>query len=160
MRGMLEKRFIEGINDGSSGGRLHPFFGIILDQVNARSRCALQMTNVLILSDHTTGTLFRKYLTRGRITVEFATSADEAIASPAEILMLDVSRIRIPASELIPAYFSKTGCANYILLVSMEDYASKSNDPSQYGNLAVTTIVKPIKLSQLLSVISGILDGK
>ena len=105
------------------------------------------MPEISILADVTTGKLIQRYLNRESVEVE--SSPVGVGQEPVSLCIIDVSDFRGQITDVVSRMSVATGCGRYILITPMEN-------PFLHGELAslrlqwqVSTIAKPIKLSEL-----------
>jgi hypothetical protein len=112
-----------------------------------------QMPAISIIADATTGKVIQKYLNRESISVESNISDLRSGTEPVSLCIIDVAGMREHIVPIVTRLNSSTGCTRYILITSMDN-------PSLAGELSVLnqhwtvdTIAKPIKLSELKSLV-------
>ena len=111
------------------------------------------MPDISIFADATTGKVIQKYLNRESVSVESNLADLPAGTEPVSLCIIDVAGMREHIVPIVTRLSSSTGCTRYILITSMDN-------PSLAGELSVLnqhwtvdTIAKPIKLSELKSLV-------
>jgi hypothetical protein len=109
------------------------------------------MPEISILADVTTGKLIQKYLNRESITVEGPQTG--AFDEPVSLFIIDVAGIRERIAEVVSRLNTSTGCTRYIFITSMENPLLNGELGFLRDQWFVSTIAKPIKLSELKTMV-------